>query len=214
MSERLSMGLDALDERLNGGPRPGTLVSLTASPASQAGALFYALMRERPTLYLTTLRDEDAVQDELEHVLEDDVEYKLRAVGSGNPIRSVSRAIEETDANWGASRPRNIIVDTMKPLERTDKYNRYVELLNGVKSYMLDVGGIAMFHCTKLGQQPQLREETLTVSDLVLDLGVVSDKSTVENHLIVPKFRGREVVTEVIKLKLGQEADVDTSRNL
>lgn len=212
--ERLSLGLDPLDDHLGGGPRPGTLVSLTAPPASQAGTLFYALMRQRPTLYVTTLRREDAVRDELEHVLDDDVEYTIRSVGKKNPLRNVNRAIEAADESGTAGRKRNIVIDTMNPLERTGKHDRYIDLLNAIKSYLLEAGGVAMCLCTELERQPTLRDVTLTISDLVLDLGVVADKSTVENHLIVPKFRSRDVVEEVIKLKLGREALVDTSRNL
>lgn len=171
-------------------------------------------MRQRPTLYVTTLRREDALRDELEHVLDDDVEYTIRAVGSKSPLKKVSRAIETADANGRAGSRRNIIVDSMNPLERTGKHDRYVSLLNAIKSYLLDTGGVALLHCTELQQPPQLREVTLTISDLVLDLGIAADKTTVENRLIVPKFRSREVVEEVIKLKLGQQALVDTSRNL
>lgn len=212
--DRLSMGLDALDEHLDGGPRPGTLVALTAPPASQAGGLFYALMRQRPTLYITTLRNEDAVRDELEYALEDEVEYTIRSVGSKNPLRNVNRAIETADTVGTAGSERNIVIDTMNPLERSGKYDRYIDLLNAIKTYLLDAGGIAMCLCTELEREPELRDVTLTISDLVMDLGVVSDKSTVENHLTVPKFRSREAVEEVIKLKLGREALVDTSRNL
>lgn len=213
-TDRLSMGLEALDEHLGGGPRPGTLVSLTAPPDSQAGTLFYALMRQRPTLYISTLRREDAVRDELEHVLDGEAEYTIRSVGTKNPLRNVNRAIEETDAAGPAGRERNIVIDTMNPLERAGKYDRYIDLLNAIKTYLLDAGGVAMCLCTEFEHQPKLRDVTLTISDLVLDLGVVTDKSTVENHLIVPKFRSRDVVEEVIKLKLGREALVDTSRNL
>lgn len=206
------MGLDALDQQLDGGPRPGTLLSVTAPPTSQAASLFYALMRERPTLYITTMRRQDAIQDELEHVLESDIEFDIRSIGSSKPLRNVNRAIETADETWGDE--RNIIIDTMNPLERTGKYNRYIELLNAIKSYLLDSGGLAVMHCTQLAEPPELRDVTLTVADLVLDLEIVADKNSVENHLVVPKFRGREVVDEVVKLKLGREALVDTSRNL
>lgn len=211
-SGRLSMGLDALDQQLGGGPRPGTLICLTAPPTSQAASLFYALMRERPTLYITSVRGKDALQDELEHVLESEVEYVIRSVGTSKPLRNVNRAIETADDRWEDQ--RNIIIDTMNPLERVGKYNRYVELLNAIKSYLLKTGGLAVLHCTHLDEPPELREVTLTVADLVLDLDTVAEKNNVENRLMVPKFRGRRVVDEVVKLKLGPQALVDTSRNL
>lgn len=213
MTESLSMGIDVLDAHLNGGPRPGTLIGLTAPPASQASALFYALMRERPTIYITTLRREDAVRDELDYVLEGDVEYTIKTTGNKRPLRSVNRAIEQAEAERDSTQT-NIIIDTVNALERTGKHNRYVDLLNAIKSYLLGIEGIAVLHCTELGTPPPLRETTLTISDLVLDLDVIADQSTVVNRLIVPKFRSWRSVEEVIKLKLGQEALVDTSRNL
>lgn len=211
-NRRLTTGLEALDEHLDGGPRPGTVVSLTAPPASQAASLFYSMMRERPTLYITTLRRRDAIEDELEYVLDDGVEYVITTVGRGNALRNVNRAIEEADERSGIQ--RNIIIDSMNPLERTGKYHRYVELLNAIKSYLLRTDGLGLVHCTQLGEPPQLREVTLTIADLVLDLDIVTEKNAVENRLVVPKFRSREVVDEVVKLKLGQKALVDTSRNL
>lgn len=213
MTETLSMGIDVLDEHLNGGPRPGTLISLTAPPASQASSLFYALMRERPTIYITTLREESAVRDELEWVLEDNVEFAIKPTGNKRPLRSVNRAIEQAEAECGGER-MNIIVDTVNALERTGKHNRYIDLLNAIKSYLLGTDSIALFHCTELGTDPSLRGITLSISDLVMRLDFATEQNTVENRLTVPKFRSWESVDEVIKLKLGQEALVDTSRNL
>lgn len=213
MTERLSTGIDTLDEHLNGGPRPGTLISLTAPSASQAESLLYAFLRERPTLYITTVRREDAVRDELEYVLGSDSEFTIVTAGNQHPIRNVNRAIEDANAS-GTVAEQNIIIDTMNALERTGKYNRYLDLLNAIKSYMLRTGGLALFHCIDRESSLPLRELTLAVSDLIMDLDVVVEKNAVENRLTVPKFRSREVVEEVIKLKLGQEALVDTSRNL
>lgn len=214
MRNRLSTGVDALDEHLDGGPRPGTLISLVAPPESQAGTLFYALMRERSTLYITTLRPENAVRDELEHVLDDTADYAIRNAGHKTPIRNVNKAIQQAGASQSAHTEMNIVIDTMAPLERTGKYGLYVDLLNGIKSHLLEVGGLAVFYCTKRGTTRALREVTLTISDLVMNLEITTDKSTVENQLTVPKYRGRAVVDQVIKLKLGREAVVDTSRNL
>lgn len=209
---RLSTGIDALDDHLNGGPRPGSLVSARTPPASQFGGLVYPLMRQRPTVYLTTVRVEEAVRDELEYVLGDEAEFVVESVGTANPIRSVNRALEQTDGVFDDL--HNIVIDSINPLERTDKYNRYVDLLNGLKSHMLRTGGLVLLHCSEREQRLQLRELTLAVSDLVFDLDIVTEKNTVENRLTIPKYRGEDGVEEVIKLKLGRETEVDTSRNL
>ena len=211
-SSGLATGIAELDEQLGGGPRPGTLATLQAPPESQTGPLLYSLMRQRPTTYITTVRRKDDVRDELDHVL-GDCEYTVREAGTMHPIRNVKEAIKADASEYG-DRERNIIVDSVDALERTGKYNRYVDLLKAVKSYLLDTGGLALLHCTDQEPTPDLRKETLSISGLVLDLDVIVDKNTVENHLTVPKVRGQSSVDEVIKLKLGQEVQVDTSRNL
>lgn len=214
MTERLSLGIDELDEHLKGGPRPGTVICLTAPPASQARSLLYAFMNERPTIYITTVRREDGVRDELEYVLGSDVEFSIKPTGTANPIRSVNEILEKTDIGHDDGEQANVIVDTMNPLERSGKRTRHIALLNALKSYLLRTDGVAMLYCTEMETPPPLREVTLTVADLVMNLEVVSAKNAIENRLTIPKFRSRDVVEEVIKLKLGQEALVDTSRNL
>lgn len=210
---RLRTGIDALDERLSGGPRPGTLVTLQSPPASQSGPLFYSLMRQRPTTYITTVRREDDVRSELEYVLGPDHEYTVREVGTINPLRNVNEAIEDADEEYSEGE-HNIIIDSVDALEREGKYNRYVDLLKAIKSYLIRTDGLAVLHCTDQEPIPSLRKQTLNIPDIVMNLDVVVEKNTVENHLTIPKFRGQRSVEEVIKLKLGQEVQVDTSRNL
>lgn len=209
--DALPTGVAELDARLGGGPRPGTLAALQAPPESQKGPLLYSLMYQRPTTYVTTVRSEDDVRDELDHVL-GDCEYSVREAGTRHPIRGVKRAIE-ADAGAG-DQYRNIIVDSVNALERTGHYDRYVDLLRAIKSHLLETGGLAVLHCTDQEPVPELRTETLGSSGLVLDLNIVVEKNTLENHLTVPKARGQSSIDEVIKLKLGQEIQVDTSRNL
>lgn len=208
MKERLSTGIDALDRRLDGGPRPGSLIALTAPPASQSGPLFHALMRERPTLYATTFRTEAAVRDEFDYLIDLDSDIDVEHVGIQKPVRGVHEALERMD-----DRPRNVIIDTTNPLEDARR-EQYVDFLNGLKDYLLDSGGLAMLHCTESDPTPTLRDVTLTVADVVWQLEVVIQNNSVENQLTVPKFRTREVVDDVIKLDLGRNATVDTSRGL
>lgn len=208
MKERLSTGIDALDRRLDGGPRPGSLIALTAPPASQSGPLFHALMRERPTLYATTFRTEAAVRDEFDYLFDLDSDIVVEHVGIQKPVKGVHEALQAVD-----DRPRNVIIDTTNPLENARR-EQYVDFLNGLKGYLLDSGGLAMLHCTESDPSPALRDVTLTVADVVWQLDVVIQNNSVENQLTVPKFRTREVVDDVIKLDLGRNATVDTSRGL
>lgn len=204
--ERISTNVDMLDHHLGGGIPVGSITALVSSPASQVNPLFYALMGERSWLYLSTYRSERAVSDELDELLWGDVDIEY--VGVERPLRRTHETLQRTDED------RHVIVDTMNPLEKVSHESRYVDLLNGLKDYLLDHDRVAICHCTRHGDPPSLRESTLTVADVVWKLDTAVEKQGIENTLVVPKYRSRETIEDVIKLDLGGEASVDASRNV
>lgn len=204
--QQVSTGNVYLDRELNGGLPAGAITALVSAPASQCNPMFYTLMGEGKWLYLSTYRSERVVRRELEGVLLGDV--RIEHVGTERPVRNAHSVLESVDE------PRNVLVDTMNPLESADRERGYVHLLNALKEYLLDTDAIAVLHCTEHGSTPPHRETTLTVADVVLELEIVVDETVVENHLLVSKYRGRETVDEIIKLDLGQQLGVDTSRNI
>ena len=204
--ERVSTNIRMLDHHLGGGIPAGSITALVSPPASQVNPLFYALMGERSWLYLSTYRSERAVSDELEDLLWGEVE--IEHLGVERPARRMHEALQAADEE------RHVIVDTMNPMEKISHESRYVDLLNGLKDYLLDSDRVAVCHCTRHGDPPPLRESTLTVADMVLKLDTTVEKQGIENTLVVPKHRSREAIEEVIKLDLGGEAAVDASRNV
>ena len=204
--QQVSTGNLYLDRELNGGLPVGAVTTLVSAPASQCNPMFYTLMGEGRWLYLSTYRSERVVRRELEGVHVDDV--RVEHVGTARPVRNSHAVLEAVDE------PRNVLVDTMNPLESTERERTYVQLLNALKEYLLDTDSVALLHLTEHESTPPHRETTLTVADVVLELEIVVEESVVENHLLVSKFRGRETVDEIIKLDLGRQLGVDTSRNI
>lgn len=196
--KRVPTGLDALDGRLDGGLPVGTITTLVSPPASQYNSLFYAFMEERSWVYVTTYRSAAAVRDELDELLGwGDVQ--VEHVGIERPIKNAYRVLEALDGD------RHVIIDTMNALEATGRDRQYVHFLNGLKEYLLATDRVALLHCTEHDAAPPLRETTLTVADIVWELSVVVDASTVRNRLIVPKYRSTRAVEDVIDLDLDRE---------
>lgn len=204
--QQVSTGNVYLDREINGGLPVGAVTTLVSAPASQSNPLLHTLIGEGKWLYLSTYRSERAVRRELEDVSVGNV--RVEHVGTERPVRNTHAVLESIDE------PRNVLVDTMNPLESTERERTYVNLLNALKEYLLDTDSVALLHCTEHESTPRHRETTLTVADVVLELEIVVDESMVENHLLVSKYRGRETVDEIIKLNLGQQLGVDTSRNI
>ena len=228
MTEKISTGLKTIDRQLSGGLRPGSLLSLVAKPTRQSEGL---LQKIAETLYLTTLRKEKAVEAELPESLTDSVFVRStsqqRSTDSAPPgempgregnipassdsdtvVESVSDIISDVD------RDINIIVDPMNPLEETGDKDAYRQVLNKLKSTVLDTGGLGILHCIGRQEPPQFRDITLTISDVVCELNLEMNMDKLEYQLTIPKNRGGYPVLEKTTLKMDSGIWVDGSRNI
>ena len=207
MASRLPTGITVLDRQLDGGIPEGSIVLLAAEPASQSELILYELTASRPTLYLTTVRSDQAIRDALDRVKGRKGSPTVRDVGGDAPLDRANRLIGSLPE--GA----NLIVDVVDILEETER-TRYRAFMNQLQTHMVNTGGLAVLHGLKGGQTPANRDLSKHVADVVFDLETAVSGSEIENRLAVPKFRGGRALDETIKLKLSEEVTVDTSRDI
>ncbi|MGM0372206.1 MAG: DUF7125 family protein, partial [Halobacteriota archaeon] len=112
MAEKLSTGVEVLDRELAGGLPAGSVVAYQAPAASQGELLLYELTRPRETLYLTTIRTEDAVADAIEAAKAPTGDPAIELVTGEDPIDSTRRAVRN------AFEGMTVIIDPIDPLER------------------------------------------------------------------------------------------------
>jgi KaiC/GvpD/RAD55 family RecA-like ATPase len=207
MAERLRTGISALDRELGGGIPSGSIVALTAPPASQAELFLYELTGERGTLYLTLDRTSDAVSSSIEAAPTPTGDPTVRDVSGDAPLDNASRLVTALPES------SNLIVDPIDVLERRDPA-RYRNFLNELQNHIYNTGGIALMHCLDGRNVPKLRDTTEHMADVILQLETVRNGDRVENRLAVPKFRGGRALSDVIKLDLTGTIEIDTSRDI
>jgi len=207
MAGRLETGIEVLDRKLDGGLPPGTIVALTAEPASQSELILYELTAARGSLYLTTERSDQAVRDAIEKTNAPVGSPTVRDISGSEPLDQANRLIRALPE--GA----NLIIDTANVLERGDR-NRFRNFMTELQTHMVNTGSIAFMHCMKEQTPPQNRSSTKHMSDVVFDLETQVRGSELENRLTVPKFRGGTALKESIKLELADEVAIDTSRDI
>ncbi|RLM59586.1 transcriptional regulator [Halobellus sp. Atlit-31R] len=207
MTNRLSTGVSILDRQLDGGIPPGSIVLLAADPASQSELFLYELTAVRATLYLTTIRSDQAIRDAIDRAPGHVGNPTVRDVGGNAPLDTANRFIR--DLPEGA----NLVVDVVDALEETEPA-RYRQFLNELQTHMVNTGGLAVVHGMKQETEPRNRSYTKHMADVVFDLRTDVDGSEIENRLAVPKFRGGHPPEETIKLRLGERVTVDTSRDI
>jgi KaiC/GvpD/RAD55 family RecA-like ATPase len=209
VSERLPTGITVLDRQLDGGIPAGSIVLLEADPASQSELFLYELTAVRGTLYLTTIRSQQAVQDAVTSTPGRVGSPTVRDVGGGTPLDSANKLV--TSLPEGA----NLVVDVVDVLEETET-SRYREFLNELQTHMVNTGGLAVLHGLRGTNDgtPHNRTYTKHMADAVFDLQTEVTGSDVENRLAIPKFRGGRAPEETIKLRLTEQVTVDTSRDI
>lgn len=207
MADRLPTGISVLDRQLDGGIPAGSMVTLAADPASQSELFLQELTAERGTLYLTTIRSDQAVRDAYDRATTRTGDPTIRDVGGDAPLDRANRFIRELPQN------ATLIIDVLDPLERA-RDSRYREFLNELQTHMINTESIAILHALKGEQVPENRDMSEHMSDLVFDLRTEITSSEIQNRLAVPKFRGGRALEEPIKLQLSETVTIDTSRDI
>ena len=206
MADRLPTGISVLDRQLDGGIPPGSILLLSADPASQSESLLYEIAAARGTLYVTTVRSEEAIRDAIERYRGGVGRLTIRDAGDYPPIDNATRLVRELPES------SNLLIDVVDPLEETDS-TRYRAFLNELQTHMVNTGSIAVLHAMH-GDPPANRGFTQHMADVVFDLQTDTSGSQIVNRLAVPKFRGGSALEETIKLKLTDGVTIDTSRDI
>lgn len=203
----LSTGIDVLDRKLDGGIPAGTVVALTASPASQSELFLYEMAGVRDTVYLTTERTDDDVVRELERVGQPADDVETHRLSPDDPLTDARTKIH--DLPEGST----LIVDPIDPLESIAE-REYREFLNDVRERTVEVEGLTILHCLDGRTAPKQRDRTEYHADVIFNLITRLRGGSVENNLSVPKFRGGESLSDAIELDLTADVTIDVSRKI
>ncbi len=208
MTNRLRTGIDVLDRKLDGGLPAGSMVALTAHPASQAELFLYELTATRGTLWLSLDRTAEAVTVSMENTPAETGDPTVRHISGEAPLDNAGKlisALPETS---------NLIVDPLDVLESQEPPSRFRSFMNDLQNHIFNTDSLAILHCLDGRSVPPLRDTTEHFADVIFDLQTSTDGDEVENQLAIPKFRGGRAPSDIIKLDLVEEVSIDTSRDI
>ena len=211
MAERIRVptGVTALDRQLNGGLPTGSIVVLSADPASQAELLLQtiSMQEDRETFYITTQRSREAVRDSYTRMPEDGAVPRIQTVDAESPLDSANDLIKRIPEK------STVIIDTVNTLEELDSM-RYRRFINELQTHMINTGGIAILYALNGQHVPINRDISYSMGDIAFKLITEIDNIEVTNRLVVPKFRGGSALQEAVKLELTERVSIDTSRDI
>jgi len=208
MASRLETGIEVLDRKLEGGIPAGSIVVLSAQPASQAELFLYELTATRGTLWLSLNRTAEAVTESIATTPTETGDPTVRHISGEAPLDNAGKlvsALPETS---------NLIVDPVDVLESQEPPSRFRSFMNDLQNHIFNTNSLAILHTLDGRSVPSLRDTTDHFADVVFHLETDLSNDEVENRLSVPKFRGGRAPLETIKLDLVEEVEVDTTRDI
>jgi len=208
MPGRLETGIEVLDRKLEGGIPAGSIVVLSAQPASQAELFLYELTATRGTLWLSLNRTAEAVTESIANTPTETGDPTVRHITGEAPLDNAGKlvsALPETS---------NLIIDPVDVLESQEPPSRFRSFMNDLQNHIFNTNSLAILHSLDGQSIPPLRDTTEHFADVVFHLDTDLSSDEVENRLSVPKFRGGKAPVETIKLDLVEEVKVDTTRDI
>jgi KaiC/GvpD/RAD55 family RecA-like ATPase len=228
MTEKLlSTGIPTLDNELEGGLYPGTLVYLMADSMTMAEIFLYQFIQQRPSYYVNTERRMEYIVTNLKKygyeeskVTFIDVHKKYYEIGDklviGGEIKDymiidfLVKQLKPIDAN-----EINLIFDTITFFQYLEvKRTKLRELIDVIYDTTKKTEGLGFLYGLKGEKRSIIENEIINICDAVFDISLTkkSDKNITE--LTIPKARDRPIHGSVLKFKIQGGIIMDTSREI
>lgn len=211
--ERLPIGVDSLDMREPRGIPSGATVSILGDPRGMADLFLMHLIRTgRPTVYLTTVRTEQSIREELSAMGDGEAE-NLSIVETFAREEDLSEIVESVGDRIEVG--CNLIVDSVSNLQG-EEAGSLVDALRPAYQVVAEEDALAFlyFVASDVGQLSREERELLHLSDAVFDVETGTHNDKIETRLRLLKLRGCELPDDVIKFKVGECLRIDTSRDI
>ena len=207
---KLSTGIEILDnpEYLEGGFPKGSVVTLLANPIATAELFMFDLASVRKTNYFTTSRSEEAVNQNLDIMKRSPDNFEVIDLFEADDVFDTLMEGLENVGN-----EENIIIDTVSDLV---DHNRFDDMLDVVYRVSHETDSVTYLYMIKEDGETMTYEESRVpyLSDVVMRMITGIEGENVENRLAISKLRGQKPPEKTIKLNIGEEIVVDTSRDI
>ena len=207
---KLSTGIEILDnpEYLEGGFPKGSVVTLLANPIATAELFMFDLASVRKTNYFTTSRSEKAVNQNLDIMKRSPDNFEVVDLFEADDVFDTLMQGLENVGN-----EENIIIDTVSDLV---DHNRFEDMLDVIYRVSHETDSVTYLYMIKEDGETMTYEESRVpyLSDVVMRMITGIEGENVENRLAISKLRGQTPPPKTIKLNIGEEIVVDTSRDI
>jgi len=229
-----STGILVLDRTLGGGLPAGSLTYFSADPRSMSEVFLYQFTQSRKTYYFTTSRKPRFVLNDVinlgfdpSNIIFVDIysEYYCTTCGDksdniGNEFID-SKIIDFTEfnlrniANDSSGEEVNIIFDSFSFfMELTVNKGHIKQLVNVLYETTKDLGCLTYLYGVNNNKAKDIENFTFNICDVIFESILDKGADKVISKLAIPKIRGMVPSADIIKFKIGEGIQIDTSKDI
>jgi KaiC/GvpD/RAD55 family RecA-like ATPase len=226
-------GITLLDRSLRGGLPAGSVVYITADPESMSEIFLHQFTQARKTYYFTTERKPQYVLQDIanlgfstENIIFIDIYSEYYISPGGEMIDNIgneyvdAKIVELTEEHLRNiqnvdEEEFNIIIDSFSfYLSLNVNTGKIKRLLNIIYEITKERQCLTYLYGLKDTHDKTLEHEIFKTCDVIFDVTLEKTTDRVQNKLAIPKIRGMMPVTDLIKFKIGEGVQIDTSQDI
>jgi KaiC/GvpD/RAD55 family RecA-like ATPase len=216
--DRHPLGISILDEEVLRGVPKGSTIAILGDPDSSSEMILHSLASTgRKTEYITTLRSEYGIIDDIMSVTDDEItrdqiedNLTIRDVRSdadefGDIVRKSIQIVEDG----------NLIIDSFSMYH--DMPKEMQNLARRIHMKTKQGGGITYLYFTANGTEDLSRpeKEILQMVDGVFNIQTqIIGNDQIENNLFINKLRGVDIPSEAQNLVFGRGLTIDVTADI
>ncbi len=229
-----STGIAVLDRSIGGGLLCGSMTYISADPSCMAEIFLYQFTQSRKTYYFSTSRKPKYIlQDilnlkfDIDNIIFIDVysEYYLTPPdeiagiqGNSNADNKLLEFVEcslmhiKNEEQQGNI---NLVFDNLSFLINLDvKPNALRKLMHIIYEVSKETGALTYLYGLKGSHPEHIENEILSSADVIFEISFDRGTDKMVNKLAIPKIRGMLPTSDVIKFKICDGVQIDTSKDI
>lgn len=227
-------GISVLDRSIGGGLPCGSMIYVSADPSGMAEIFLYQFTQSRKTYYFTTgrrpkyvLRDILNLNFEIRNIIFIDVYSEYYLTPSGEMVDNIgndytdTKLLEFVEYNLKNIRNDDQGVDVNLVF---DNFSFFMNLnvnpgllrrmMNLIYEVTKETGALTYLYGLKGSHPENIENEILNSADVIFEVSLDRGADKLVNKLAIPKMRGMLPTPEVIKFKICDGVQIDTSRDI
>jgi KaiC/GvpD/RAD55 family RecA-like ATPase len=228
-----STSIAILDRTMGGGLPSGSVVYIYADPKSMAEVFLYQFTQARKSYYFSNERRPAYVMRDIknygftvDNVTFVDIYSQYYLTAQGEMVDNVgnefidAKIVEFTEATLKKILAQdesdiNIIFDSFSfYLNLNVNPGAIKRLINTIYETAKHLNCLAFLYGLKDPQKNQLENEILKACDSIFDVELEKSGDKLINRLSIPKLRGRVPTMEMVKFRVGEGVQIDTTKDI